>query len=1102
MAKSLRFIKLELEGFGPYQKKTLFFFEEGINTYVAENETGKSTMVYGLLAVLFGLPHGSTSEGFDFTRFKNLKGDRHEGELLVKVNEVIYKIRRNFQNHEVNLWTVNELGEDNMLLEGEHNPRATKPFKAYGDFLVKTLGIGERSLFEDTFLVGQPLPEATAISGSVQNLIIGNRGNSLSSLLYRLADQLKTVTKYTGPKDLGITARNMSKDGSLENRIQIYDELKQKYQQGIEAAEHLVEVQTELSELQKKISEDKKLLNDQKESLEAWKTWESLKSAYERSSSERTRIQKLFSKIQEKGRLKEELNLLIQRDYGVFNDSGGPLKEDLRLLISEYQQEEKLRSSIEEKQIEKQQMQQKMEKMQQTLQVFEGWTALGTDPVEKLKTTEKTFQHMKDLWQRLNNHQERLEGLKQLLENEYLLFEKEDPQTLKLIENYREEHLTRITELERAENALKAEEYKFNMMEDRKERFRKDYNELLDISEEVISGINEKIHLIQQEKKLQQRMLQEKGEKKSGTYYPPLSGGLLAGVGWVAFNIPGGILGLIMGFLVGFIMKKRVEKSGEITGAINKEANNLKKRIHQVDNIIGEYRTYDSLELTRLTEILKQKKRDEKNLEEELKKMDSKKLQELEKSLSIKKQRFNDFDNLMAPYKEAFEAPGQSFTIWKKHKETIKNLQKEIETIYQRVFSNRDADVFTLAFEDSVKDQEWRTVFEILLLIDWKDQFTEAMSVTGFFEKIQNLNEGWWKEAQEKAKEYYELLQQTKPLEHHLTTMDESLQDLEVKRNKLKSNIEALELKWGKPLKAYQEDPEKTLKSYEYRLEKEGESEQLEKDINNLLEGEDLKTPEALENLLSLKNDEAGIALGKWQDHIEKFTELPDLSEEYDRRALADKREILEERTSILKSCLEKSEAKKLDLRGEKAALEGVNPINLAATELELQEMDKEIKKLEFRKKALVVAYQEMDKAIKEYQETYQKSLEKTATAYCRGISGNEGRSISFRNHMEIRIKEEGRVVPIQRLSKGAKDQVFLSLRFAISDLLSEEMKIPFIFDDPFVGTDEKRLTRIKETIEKEQGERQIFVLSHQSQYRNWGKEVEITRQKREITKE
>lgn len=95
---------------------------------------------------------------------------------------------------------------------------------------------------------------------------------------------------------------------------------------------------------------------------------------------------------------------------------------------------------------------------------------------------------------------------------------------------------------------------------------------------------------------------------------------------------------------------------------------------------------------------------------------------------------------------------------------------------------------------------------------------------------------------------------------------------------------------------------------------------------------------------------------------------------------------------------------------------------------------------------------------------------------------------------MEITIKEEGRVVPIQRLSKGAKDQVFLSLRFAISDLLSEEMKIPFIFDDPFVGTDSKRLTRIKETIEKEQGQRQILILSHQSQYRNWGKEVEINR--------
>lgn len=70
MSKSLRFKELQLEGFGPYQDKTRFVFEEGVNAYVAENETGKSTMAFGVLAVLFGLPHAQARMGLIFPVLK------------------------------------------------------------------------------------------------------------------------------------------------------------------------------------------------------------------------------------------------------------------------------------------------------------------------------------------------------------------------------------------------------------------------------------------------------------------------------------------------------------------------------------------------------------------------------------------------------------------------------------------------------------------------------------------------------------------------------------------------------------------------------------------------------------------------------------------------------------------------------------------------------------------------------------------------------------------------------------------------------------------------------------------------------------------------
>ncbi len=1092
MVKNVQFINLELEGFGPYQKRTSFSFEKGINAYVAENETGKSTMVYGILAILFGLPHGNTPEGFDFSRFRNAKGDRHEGVLSLIINEEVYEIKRNFHNHEVILWSIKEPDERNVLIEGVHNPRAKKPFKTYESYLRKILGIGDRFLFEDTFFVAQPLMETDTISGDLQSLIIGSRGNSLGNLLNRLVEQLKSVTKYTGPRDLGVTARNMGKDGDLEKIVQAYEDLKSDYRKGKETAENLVEVQAELLNLENKIAEDKKLLNDREQSLEALKTWETLKVRYESVSNERNRLQKVYNKIEEKNRLQEGLNQEIQREYRVFNEAGEDLEEDLRRLINEHQKERELKNAFEKENMEKKKIEQSIEELQQRILPYEGWEVLGSDPVEKLKTTEKTLLMMKEKWNHLKTHQEELRELEELLETQYKLFEQENPKTLYLLENYREEYITRKTALEKAENAMKVEEEKFKVLENSKEKIRREYTELQDFSEKAIEGVHEKLNLMQRERKLKQQVLQEKDQKKRGTFYLPLGGAFFGGLGWLFFNVLGAVTGLFLGLGLGLFIKKTVFKTDNNESVQKKDLEKVKDQIHGIDRILGIYSAYDSVELTRLSEALKQKKRDEDSIAIEFENLNFDNLQRLQKDFNKKKQDLEVFEKQMVPYRKTFEAPEKSYKIWIGHRERMKELQDNIEGFYLRFFTENEEKFNSLPFEEGVKDEDWLNTFEILGLIDQEHQFTKDLSTEDFFLKGENLNETWWKEAGERAGEYYNLVQQKKNLDHHGYTIEKSLESLRKRRKYISFEIDNLESKWIESLQAYEMRPEKTLKSYEYRLKKERERDQLSKDIKNLLEGENISASEDLETLVAYKNDEAGIALGKWKDHIENCPELPGVLEEYDRKTLAERRERIDSETSLLKYELEKDETAGINLRGKKAALEGVNPINLASAELELQEMNKEIQRLEFRKKALVIAYQEMGLAIKEYRQTYQFNLEKMATDYCREISGNQARSISFGENMEVAVKEEGRGLPIQSLSKGARDQVFLSLRFAISDLLSEEIIIPFIFDDPFVGTDHKRLTKIKETMDKEKKNRQIFILSHQAQYRSWGKEIEI----------
>ncbi|HEY8415910.1 MAG TPA: ATP-binding protein, partial [Thermaerobacter sp.] len=78
----VRWHRLVLRGFGPYRGEARVVFPEGLVTLVAPNETGKSTLVAGLAAVIYGLPGSSDPTRFGQARFRHWLGAaRFEGEL-------------------------------------------------------------------------------------------------------------------------------------------------------------------------------------------------------------------------------------------------------------------------------------------------------------------------------------------------------------------------------------------------------------------------------------------------------------------------------------------------------------------------------------------------------------------------------------------------------------------------------------------------------------------------------------------------------------------------------------------------------------------------------------------------------------------------------------------------------------------------------------------------------------------------------------------------------------------------------------------------------------------------------------------------------------
>jgi uncharacterized protein YhaN len=85
---------------------------------------------------------------------------------------------------------------------------------------------------------------------------------------------------------------------------------------------------------------------------------------------------------------------------------------------------------------------------------------------------------------------------------------------------------------------------------------------------------------------------------------------------------------------------------------------------------------------------------------------------------------------------------------------------------------------------------------------------------------------------------------------------------------------------------------------------------------------------------------------------------------------------------------------------------------------------------------------------------------------------------------------QNSRVFTPSSLSTGAKDQLYLAFRLAISDLLFSSFKLPLILDDSFVNFDPVRLNIAKETILQIIPDRQVILLSYDPVYRQWADHI------------
>lgn len=292
MSVRVTFHRLTLRGFGPYRDERVVEFPSAMGVICAPNAAGKSSVVAGLIAVLYGLPSTSDPRDFGQTRYRNWDGSaRFEGELELSVESsdchLRYRLLRDFNTHHVRLLRLEAQGAVTEI-DSAHNPSARRRNERYEDRLHAILGIRSRELFLSTFCVAQPLPLTGCIDVELQRLLSGAGAGAYPAALDRLCEALKLRTVRTG--ELHVTPRNGKREGTLDELQRRLAELRQRLSSDADVADRLHRIADELARMGKRRQEVANELQRAQALLQTWREWRRHADTYRDSFRRRAEI--------------------------------------------------------------------------------------------------------------------------------------------------------------------------------------------------------------------------------------------------------------------------------------------------------------------------------------------------------------------------------------------------------------------------------------------------------------------------------------------------------------------------------------------------------------------------------------------------------------------------------------------------------------------------------------------------------------------------------------------------------------------------------------------------------------------------------------------
>jgi len=115
--------------------------------------------------------------------------------------------------------------------------------------------------------------------------------------------------------------------------------------------------------------------------------------------------------------------------------------------------------------------------------------------------------------------------------------------------------------------------------------------------------------------------------------------------------------------------------------------------------------------------------------------------------------------------------------------------------------------------------------------------------------------------------------------------------------------------------------------------------------------------------------------------------------------------------------------------------------------------------RLQFEIDSIDLALETMTRLSTSIRDSFGLYLNKEASDLVNGITGGIYHSMSIDENLNVFMNTEEKLVPLEQVSSGTMDQIYLALRLAAANLMQKkENPLPLFFDDSFVNYDEERL--------------------------------------------